>query len=125
MATDLKQLDEVLKGQFRNLSGVHPGLWPILPRMLLALGVAAVAVGAGYFLYWQSQYEELEAGAQKEVQLRDEFRQKVAQAVNLEELKRQKKRSTSTWCRWRSSCRAKPKWRPCCRTSTMPVPAAA
>ena len=92
MATDLKQLDEVLKGQFRNLSGVHPGLWPILPRMLLALGVAAVAVGAGYFLYWQSQYEELEAGAQKEVQLRDEFRQKVAQAVNLEELKRQKEK---------------------------------
>ncbi|SFG16434.1 type IV pilus assembly protein PilO [Duganella sp. CF458] len=90
MATDLKQLDEVLKDQFRNLSGVHPGLWPILPRMLLALGVAAVAVAGGYFLYWQSQYEELEAGAQKEVQLRDEFKQKVAQAVNLEELKRQK-----------------------------------
>jgi type IV pilus assembly protein PilO len=74
MATDLKQLDEVLKSQFRNLNGVHPGLWPILPRVLLALGVAALAVAAGYFLYWESQYEELEAGAQKEQQLRDEYK---------------------------------------------------
>jgi len=90
MATDLKQLDEVLKSQFRNLNGVHPGLWPILPRLLLTLGVAALAIAGGYFFYWQTQYEELEAGAQEEVKLRDEFKQKVGQAVNLEELKRQK-----------------------------------
>src|SRR6185503_20521834 len=90
MATDLKRMDEVLKSQFRDLNGVHPGLWPILPRVLLALGVAALAVVAGYFLYWQSQYEELEAGAQQELKLRDEFKLKVGQAVNLEELKRQK-----------------------------------
>lgn len=90
MATDLKQLDEVLKAQFRDLNGLHPGLWPILPRVLLALGVAAAAVAAGYFLSWQSQYEELEAGEQQETKLRDEYKQKVGQAVNLEELKRQK-----------------------------------
>lgn len=92
MATDLKRMDEVLKSQFRDLNGVHPGLWPILPRVLLALGVAALAVVAGYFLYWQSQYEELEAGAQQELKLRDEFTLKVGQAVNLEELKRQKEK---------------------------------
>lgn len=90
MATDLKQLDEVLKSQFRNLNGVHPGLWPILPRVLLAIGVAALAVAGGYFLYWQTQYEELEAGAQQELKLREEYKAKVAQAINLEELKRQK-----------------------------------
>ncbi len=92
MATDLKRMDEVLKSQFRDLNGVHPGLWPILPRVLLALGVAALAVVAGYFLYWQSQYEELEAGAQQELKLRDEFTLKVGQAVNLDELKRQKEK---------------------------------
>jgi len=90
MATDLKQLDEVLKSQFRNLNGVHPGLWPILPRVLLAVGVAALAVAGGYFLYWQTQYEELEAGAKQEQKLREEYKVKVAQAINLEELKRQK-----------------------------------
>jgi type IV pilus assembly protein PilO len=92
MATDLKQIDEVLKAQFRNLNGLHPGLWPILPRALLAVGVAALTVGAGYFLYWQTQYENLEAGAQQELTLREEFTTKVGQAVNLEELKRQKEK---------------------------------
>lgn len=92
MATDLKQLDEALKSQFRNLNGLHPGLWPIVPRILMALGVAAAAVAAGYFFYWQSQYEELEAGEAQEQKLRDEYSMKVGQAVNLEELKRQKEK---------------------------------
>lgn len=90
MATDLKQLGESLSAQFRNLNGVHPGLWPIVPRLLCAVGVAALVVLAGYFGYWQGQYEELELGEQQEVKLRDEYRMKVGQAVNLEELKRQK-----------------------------------
>jgi type IV pilus assembly protein PilO len=92
MATDLKQIDEVLKAQFRNLNGLHPGLWPILPRVLLAVSVAALAVVAGYFLYWQTQYENLEAGEQQEQKLRDEYKIKVGQAVNLEELRRQKEK---------------------------------
>lgn len=90
MATDLKELGESLSAQFRNLNGVHPGLWPIVPRVLCALGVGALVVLAGYFFYWQTQYEELEAGAAQEQKLRDEYTAKVGQAVNLEELKRQK-----------------------------------
>jgi type IV pilus assembly protein PilO len=92
MATDLKQLDEALKSQFRNLNGLHPGLWPIVPRVLMALGVAVLAVLAGYFFYWQGQYEELEAGEAQEQKLRDEYTMKVGQAVNLDELKRQKEK---------------------------------
>lgn len=90
MATDLKELGESLSAQFRNLNGVHPGLWPIVPRVLCAVGVGALVVLAGYFFYWQTQYEELEAGAAQEQKLRDEYTSKVGQAVNLEELKRQK-----------------------------------
>lgn len=90
MATDLKELGESLSAQFRNLNGVHPGLWPIVPRVLCALGVGALVVLAGYFFYWQTQYEELEQGAAQEQKLRDEYTAKVGQAVNLEELKRQK-----------------------------------
>ncbi|WP_028101621.1 type 4a pilus biogenesis protein PilO [Pseudoduganella violaceinigra] len=90
MATDLKNIGETLSSQFRNLNGIHPGLWPILPRLLLAIGVAGLAVLGGYFGYWQGQYEELEQGAAQEQKLRDEFSLKVGQAVNLEELKRQK-----------------------------------
>lgn len=90
MATDLKQLGESLSAQFRNLNGLHPGLWPIVPRVLCALGVAVLAVLAGYFLYWQGQYERLQEGEQKEAKLRTEFTSKVGQAVNLDELRRQK-----------------------------------
>ena len=90
MATDLKELGESLNAQFRNLNGVHPGLWPIVPRVLCAVGVGAAVVLAGYFGYWQGQYEALEQGAAEEQKLRDEYKMKVGQAVNLEELKRQK-----------------------------------
>lgn len=92
MATDLKQLDEALKSQFRNLNGLHPGLWPVVPRVLMALGVTVLAVLAGYFLYWQGQYDDLEQGAAQETKLRDEYTLKVGQAVNLDELKRQKEK---------------------------------
>lgn len=90
MATDFKNLGETLSAQFRNLNGLHPGLWPVAPRVLCAVGVAALAVLAGYFGYWQGQYEQLEEGERQEQKLRDEFSLKVGQAVNLEELKRQK-----------------------------------
>ena len=92
MATDLKNIGDSLSSQFRNLNGLHPGLWPILPRVLMALGVTVAVVLGGYFLYWQGQYDELEAGAQQEQKLRDEYMLKIGQAVNLDELKRQKEK---------------------------------
>lgn len=92
MAIDLKHSTQALKDQFTGLNGIHPGLWPIVPRLLVALGIAGLTVLAGYFLYWQTQYEELEQGAQAEQKLRDEYRLKVAQAINLDELKRQKEK---------------------------------
>lgn len=90
MATDLKEIGESLNAQFRNLNGVPPGLWPIVPRVLCAVGVGSLVVLAGYFGYWQTQYEELEQGAAQEQKLRDEYKMKVGQAANLDELKRQK-----------------------------------
>ncbi|HEX7984333.1 MAG TPA: type 4a pilus biogenesis protein PilO [Duganella sp.] len=92
MATnlDLNQLGARLAGQFRNLNDRHPGQWPLAPRVLCAVGVAAAVMVAGYFGYWSSQFEEQEAGAQAELKLRDEYRFKTGQAVNLEALRAQK-----------------------------------
>jgi type IV pilus assembly protein PilO len=92
MATDLKDIGASLSAQFSNLNGLHPGLWPIVPRILMAIGVAVLAVLAGYFLSWQTQYEDLEKGAAAEQKLREEYTLKVGQAVNLDELKRQKEK---------------------------------
>jgi type IV pilus assembly protein PilO len=76
--------------QFRDLSGRHPGQWPLAPRVLCAIGVTAAVCAAGYFGYWSSQFEEQEAGAQVEAKLRDEYKFKTGQAINLEALRAQK-----------------------------------
>jgi type IV pilus assembly protein PilO len=90
MNIDLKDLGNSLNSQFQGLSGRHPGMWPIAPRMLCAVGVIAGVVALGYFGYWQSQFDDQAAGAAEEVKLRDEYTVKIAQAINLEALKAQK-----------------------------------
>lgn len=87
---DLNLLFARFADQFRDLNGRHPGQWPLAPRVLCALGVTAAVCAAGYFGYWSSQFEEQEAGAQVEAKLREEYKIKTAQAINLDALRAQK-----------------------------------
>lgn len=77
-------------GQFSGLRERHPGLWPLLPRLLLLLGSLVVVIAAGWFVYWSGLLNELEAGQDLERQLRVEFQEKAIKVVNLEDLRRQK-----------------------------------
>lgn len=90
MSTDIKQVGAELAAQFQDLQGRPPGQWPLAPRLLCAAGVVAAVVGLGYYFYWSDQFAEQEAGAATEVTLRDEYKAKMAQAINLEALKAQK-----------------------------------
>jgi type IV pilus assembly protein PilO len=90
MNIDLKQLSASLGAQFQGLNGLHPGQWPLVPRALCAGAVMAAVVALGYFLYWSPQFEDQERLAQDEQHLRDEYRTKMAQAINLEALQAQK-----------------------------------
>ena len=90
MDIDIKNLGTSLSSQFRDLGGRHPGQWPIAPRMLLAAGVMVAVTVAGYFFYWSSQFEELESLVRQETKLREEYQFKMGQAINLEELKKQR-----------------------------------
>ena len=90
MNIDLKNVFSNLSGQFQGLQGRPPGQWPIAPRLLCAVGVMVAVIGAGYFLYWQGQFEEQERLAGEEVTLRSAYRDKMAQAINLEALQEQK-----------------------------------
>ena len=75
--------------QFKNLNTRDPGAWPPLPKLgLLLLLLAGILVGA-YFLDWQSQLDELEAGKVLEAKLKDEYKAKKTQAVNLDLLRAQ------------------------------------
>jgi type IV pilus assembly protein PilO len=90
MNIDLKQLGGSLGAQFKGLNGLHPGQWPLAPRLLCAAGVMAAVVALGYFAYWSSQFEDQQRLAQDEQKLRDQYRTKMAQAINLEALQAQK-----------------------------------
>ena len=87
---DLKQIGEVVASQFRGLSGRHPGQWPLIPRLACGLGVLVAVAAAGWFLYLSGQLDELDAGEKQELKLRDEFKVKVQQAINLNSLRKQK-----------------------------------
>lgn len=90
MNIDLRQLGTDLKAQFQGLQGRQPGQWPLLPRLLCAAGVMAAVIAAGHFLYWNAQFEQEERLAADEAKLRDDYRIKIAQAINLEALQAQK-----------------------------------
>ena len=87
---DLNAWFEDAQDQFRNLNTNEPGQWPILPKItaFLAAGIAVVVVG--WFLLLQAQAEELETERNREPALKQDYRGKLAQAVNLEELRKQR-----------------------------------
>ncbi|HEU5435929.1 MAG TPA: type 4a pilus biogenesis protein PilO [Telluria sp.] len=90
MDINLKEMSASLGSQFEGLSGRHPGLWPLAPRVLCAIGVMAAVIGLGYWFYWSNQFEEQENLAAKELTLREQYKTKMAQAINLDALTAQK-----------------------------------
>jgi type IV pilus assembly protein PilO len=86
MAIDTKQL----RAQFQGLTFENIGVWPLLPRATVWLGVIVACAVGGYFLLWSPQSEELERLRAEELTLKDQYRAKLQQAINLPELRRQK-----------------------------------
>jgi type IV pilus assembly protein PilO len=76
--------------QFQNLNGRHPGQWPLLPRALCGIGVLLTVLALGWYFYWDGQLQELSMGEQEEQRLREAYKSKVQQAVNLDALRKQK-----------------------------------
>jgi type IV pilus assembly protein PilO len=85
MAVNLNQYLE----EFKQLNPKDPGTWPIVPKVVVLLAILAVIPVAGYFLDWQAQIEELEAGRAQEVKLKDDYLNKKRLAVNLDLYKQQ------------------------------------
>jgi type IV pilus assembly protein PilO len=77
--------------QFRGADWKNPGQLPLLPKLALWAGVAALVVLVGWFLILTGANDELAAERDKEPGLRETYRSKLTQAINLDELKKQKK----------------------------------
>lgn len=77
-------------GQFQGLNPKEPGQWPLAPKLASGLAVVLAVVAAGYFLVLADEQAGLEAEREREPQLRQDYSAKLAQAVNLPELRKQK-----------------------------------
>lgn len=87
---DTAALKERLAAQFRGLDPNDPASWPPVPKALLCLLVAVAIVVALWFLWLTSSAEELEAEEKKEIGLRDDYKKKLTQAINLDALRKQR-----------------------------------
>ncbi len=87
---NLAAIPDGLKAQFVGLNPNDPPSWPALPRYLLCIFVTVAVVAALWFVWLSASDEELKAEQAKELQLREDFTKKLAQAVNLEALKKQR-----------------------------------
>lgn len=87
---DFAALQEQLVSQFRDLDPKDPSVWPVVPRNLLFLGTVIAVVVALWFLWLSGSQEVLEAEEAKEITLRADYKTKLAKAVNLDVLKKQR-----------------------------------
>ena len=81
---------QALKAQFVGLNPNDPPSWPALPRFVLCVFVTAAVVVALWFVWLNASDDELQTEQAKELQLRDDFKKKLTQAVNLDALKKQR-----------------------------------
>lgn len=86
----LAQIKETFQFQFSNLDPRNPVVWPALPRYGLFLVVAIVVVVALWFVWLSGEDEILTQARDKEVQLREEYKTKLAKAINLDALRKQR-----------------------------------
>src|SRR3954471_10101268 len=87
---DLNSVFEGAASQFRGLNPNEPGQWPLLPKALTFVALAFLVVVAGWFIVLSSEHDGLDTARNKEPQLKADYRSKLAQAVNLGELRKQK-----------------------------------
>ncbi len=95
MATNAKGQDtpaiaEKIASQFRGLNPNDPASWPAVPKAAMCFAVAAAIVTALWFVWLTNSAEELEAEQKKEEGLRADYKKKLAQAVNLDALRKQR-----------------------------------
>jgi type IV pilus assembly protein PilO len=90
MGFDVTGFVDQAASQFRNLNPNEPGQWPTLPKVATWLLAAAAIVVIGWFALLGSETEALDALRQTEPTLKTTYKDRLGQAVNLSEYRKQK-----------------------------------
>lgn len=90
ISIDFAALQEQVRAQFRDLDPQDPSSWPALPRNALFAAATIIVVVALWFLWLSGSQEALEQEQAQEVTLRADYKTKLAKAVNLDVLKKQR-----------------------------------
>ncbi len=83
-------MQQSLRAQFQGLNPNDPSSWPAVPKFALCFVLMSAIVVALWFVWLNGSDAELEAERAKEVTLRDDYKKKLVQAVNLDALKKQR-----------------------------------
>jgi type IV pilus assembly protein PilO len=87
---DFAALQEKVLSQFRDLDPKDPSMWPAVPRYALFAAASVVIVVVLWFVWLSGSQEVLQQEQEKEIKLRQDFKTKLAKAVNLDVLKKQR-----------------------------------
>ncbi|MEO8922272.1 MAG: type 4a pilus biogenesis protein PilO [Caldimonas sp.] len=87
---DLNSVFEGAASQFRGLNANEPGQWPLLPKAMTWTVVVIIMIVIGWFLVLSGVHDQLDSEQNKEPTLKNDYRAKLAQAVNLGDLRKQK-----------------------------------
>lgn len=90
MNIEFDTLIDNVQSQFRNLNPNEPGQWPLLPKLATWLLTTVAVVVLAWFGVIADEIQALDDEAAKELTLKTEYRSKLAQAINLDELRKQK-----------------------------------
>jgi type IV pilus assembly protein PilO len=75
--------------QFENLNR-DVGTWPPVPKITALLALLVIIMIGGWFGYWSGLVDDLDAGKQQEASLKEQYKSKLQQAINLEALLKQR-----------------------------------
>ncbi len=87
---DVAAIGSRISSQFRGLNPNDPSSWPVLPKYALCALVTVLVVVGLWFAWLSSSDDELKTEQAKEVTLREDYKKKLIQAVNLDALKKQR-----------------------------------
>lgn len=70
---------------FKGLDPNDPGVWPLGPRVVTLLAILVATLVGAWWFFWQDQIDTLAQREASELTLREEWKQKKRQSVNLDE----------------------------------------